>query len=754
MMLTQQIHTILNRAWSRGNGRRVTTAILLWVGLTVAAMAVVNVRYFRVVNGVPHLPVVKSYFDVTSPKPGAIVFDSLMGSPYLYTGKHWISMCTQDMPHYADAESVKWFQVVNGIPCLPIQSTLTGVSIPGAFYFPTDSTGVQVNNGTVWANMKTFMDNTNVKNGSTYTRMGGVTGITGAFVIPIRSAPPTVKTNAAGGTDAGTIYIDSITADLKSYNGTVWQSLDCSGCPPNVAGITVGGDFTKMLASNDFQTVGYAYYDKDGSLENTAPTIYRWFLSENADGTGTTTDLYQGTDKTYTFSYVDSLDAKYLNIGVTAFASTGISTSPETVGHWLLSNCPPQVTGVTVNGDFAKMSSNDFKPGYGYYDKEGNPEKASSAEYRWFLSDTPGGAENGTPTVANNVYTYVDDDDGKYINVGVKTKASTGFAQSAETIGSALVKNCPPQVTGVTANGDFTFKAGNAQTFNGGYGYYDNEGNAEKTSGVEYIWFLSSQSEANGYGDVTLLGASATQSFTYTDAVDGQYLNLSVSTQASTGFAQSDATIGSWLLQNCPPQVVGATVNGDLAYMSSNNFTAGYAYYDKEGNPENTAGVAYRWWLSTTANGGATGSPTTSGATYTYKDADDGLYINVGVTVKANNGFSSSIETVASALVKNCPPQAGNVRVAGTLTSGQVVSAEYSYYDKEGNAEGTSTYQWYRANDASGTGAVAIPLATSATYTLTAADKTKFIGVQVTPKAAKGYSLGVAKTGYGATAVN
>ena len=189
MKLTQQIHNVLNRAWSKGNGRRVTTAILLWAGLTVAAMAAVNFRYFRVVNGVPHLPVVKSYLDVTSPKPGAIVFDSLMGSPYLYTGKHWISMCTQDMPHYA-SDSVKWFQVVNGIPCLPIQAKVTGASIPGSFYFPTDSTGVQVNNGTTWANMNTFMANTNVKNGSTYARMGGVTGINGAFVIPIRSTPP------------------------------------------------------------------------------------------------------------------------------------------------------------------------------------------------------------------------------------------------------------------------------------------------------------------------------------------------------------------------------------------------------------------------------------------------------------------------------------------------------------------------------------------------------------------------------------
>jgi len=753
MKLTQQIHNVLNRIWPKGNGRRVATTVLLWAGLTVAAMAVVNVRFFRVVNGIPHLPVVTSYTTVTSAKPGAIVFDSLIGSPYLYTGKGWISLCTVDKPHYA-ADSVKWFQVANGYPSLSLQAKSTGASIAGAVYFPTDSTGVQVNDGTGWSALTTFMTGTKVKNtNSKYTQMGSVTGITGAFVIPILSAPPTVKTNALLGNDAGTIYLDSATSYLKYFNGTVWNSLDCSGCPPNAAGITVGGDFARMLTSNDFKTVGYAYYDKDGSAENTTSTIYRWFLSSKADGTGTTTPLSNGTGNAYTFSYVDSLDGKYLNVGVTAFANTGIPTSPETVGHWLLSNCPPQVTGVTVNGDFAKMSSNDFTPGYGYYDKEGNPEKASSAEYRWFLSATPGGAATGTPTVSGNTYTYVDADDGKYINVGVKTKAATGFAQSAETVGSAYLSNCKPQVTALTANGDFTFLTGNTQTYTAGYSYYDKEGNAENTSKVQYQWLQYSNT-----GDVTILGTAVTQLFTYTDAADSSYLALMVSTKASTGFAQSDTILGVWLIHNCPPQVTGVTANGDLTFGTgyTQTFTGGYSYYDKEGNPEKASSATYKWYTSTAANGGGTTTNLGTSATqsYTYTDADDGKYLNLDVNTMASTGYSQSATTVGSWLISNCPPQVGNVRVAGTLTSGQVVRAEYSYYDKESNAEGTSTYQWYRATSASGTGAVAISGATSAAYTLTTSDKTFFVGVTVTPKAAKGYSTGTAKTGYGATVVN
>ena len=53
---------------------------------------------------------------------------------------------------------------------------------------------------------------------------------------------------------------------------------------------------------------------------------------------------------------------------------------------------------------------------------------------------------------------------------------------------------------------------------------------------------------------------------------------------------------------------------------------------------------------------------------------------------------------------------ASNVSVTGTTSVGNVLTADYTYTDNEGDLEGTSTFQWYRADDAAGTiNLVAIP---------------------------------------------
>ncbi|MDM8162219.1 hypothetical protein QUH73_20565, partial [Labilibaculum sp. K2S] len=62
---------------------------------------------------------------------------------------------------------------------------------------------------------------------------------------------------------------------------------------------------------------------------------------------------------------------------------------------------------------------------------------------------------------------------------------------------------------------------------------------------------------------------------------------------------------------------------------------------------------------------------------------------------------------------------------------------------------GATTYQWYRANDAAGTGEAAISGATAATYLAVAADLDKFLTVAITPVATSGILTGLpAKPAY------
>src|SRR5262249_14822306 len=65
--------------------------------------------------------------------------------------------------------------------------------------------------------------------------------------------------------------------------------------------------------------------------------------------------------------------------------------------------------------------------------------------------------------------------------------------------------------------------------------------------------------------------------------------------------------------------------------------------------------------------------------------------------------------------------------------SENTATAQYSFTDSAGMPENGSSYQWYRATNASGASAAAISGATGRTYPLTLADEGKFLQVCVTP---------------------
>ncbi len=78
-------------------------------------------------------------------------------------------------------------------------------------------------------------------------------------------------------------------------------------------------------------------------------------------------------------------------------------------------------------------------------------------------------------------------------------------------------------------------------------------------------------------------------------------------------------------------------------------------------------------------------------------------------------------------------PKIFNLTVNGRLTEGHTLTASYDYSDMDNRAESGTTYQWYRATDASGEGATAIPDATGTAYTLTSDDIGHYLRIEITP---------------------
>lgn len=90
----------------------------------------------------------------------------------------------------------------------------------------------------------------------------------------------------------------------------------------------------------------------------------------------------------------------------------------------------------------------------------------------------------------------------------------------------------------------------------------------------------------------------------------------------------------------------------------------------------------------------------------------------------------------------NQAPVASNVQVAGEFVVGKTLTANYTYLDSEGDAESGTTFQWYSASSADGSGEAPISGATSKTFVILDAQQGKFIRVSVTPKASVGTTTG------------
>jgi len=490
--------------------------ILLVLALWCTALAAeAQNAYFSVVAGLPHLPVFANTDAVTSPKPGAMVYSTADATVMVYSGDTWDSFCTQQLALTTGAFSQ--FTVQGGIPYLPVLSTTAVTSTTGTagtLYYPSNQAGVRINNSANWFTPTTLVA---APATTTYNTAGNLTGLAGGVAIPVKAANPTFAA-----ADKGAIYLNSADFKLHVNNGTAWVAIDCGACPAYAGGVTLNVDDPLNITTI---VGGYSYYQKTGIAESTS--LYRWRIATDAAGAGATLD--PTTTITYTPGYSDALDGKYLQFEVRPRA-TGLYLGTAATSPWtLFSNCPPQVNGVFINGDFNNMMSNTFTfGGYSYFDKEGNAEAAAGQSYRWFLSATAGGASTSAlSTDAAYAYTYTDADDGKYLNLGVITKAAMGYSTSAESVSSFLLKNCPPQVSGVTVNGTLTV----GQALMAGYAYYDKEGNAEGAS--VYQWYRAT--DAAGTGKTAISGATAV-TYTLVAGDSGKYIGLGVSPKATTGY--------------------------------------------------------------------------------------------------------------------------------------------------------------------------------------------------------------------------
>ena len=119
-------------------------------------------------------------------------------------------------------------------------------------------------------------------------------------------------------------------------------------------------------------------------------------------------------------------------------------------------------------------------------------------------------------------------------------------------------------------------------------------------------------------------------------------------------------------------------------------------------------------------------------ASYTLTSSDAHKYLRVVVTANDGRGRTNTATSAYTQVTNSAPVNSAVPSVSGIATVGNALATTNgTWSDADGDGR-TYSYQWYRADDSSGTNLNPITGATSASYTLTTSDAHKYLRVVVT----------------------
>ena len=229
----------------------------------------------------------------------------------------------------------------------------------------------------------------------------------------------------------------------------------------------------------------------------------------------------------------------------------------------------------------------------------------------------------------------------------------------------------------------------------------------------------------------------------------GKYISFEVTPVALTGIAQGSAVegvkTGPVVLAEAAPTATVQPITGTL--QVGETLTGRYTYSDVNGDSEGAS--TYKWYRADNASGlNKTEIAGANAKTYVLTSSDEEKYISFEVTPVALTGMTQgtavSSAWAGAVVPAEAPPTAIVQAITGTLQVGEILTSHYTYSDVNGDSEGTSTYKWYRADNASGLNKTEIVGADAKTYVLTSSDEGKYISFEVTPVASTGTTQGTA----------
>ncbi|CCN71266.1 DUF1566 domain-containing protein [Vibrio nigripulchritudo] len=289
--------------------------------------------------------------------------------------------------------------------------------------------------------------------------------------------------------------------------------------------------------------------------------------------------------------------------------------------------------------------------------------------------------------------------------------AGCGGASDLPVSGTKGKKNSPPEAKNLQIKGEKV----EGKILSASYKYFDKDGDQEDDS--ELIWYV-------GDSKVTSGTASANHTLLLTPNMVGKSVKFSITPKAKKGEVigrtQHSSHTPSIAKKNVLPTVSNVVISG--SYHVGSTLTVSYTFTAPDGSAEGNSLI--QWYSNNEKISGATSK------SYVLKSSDLGKQLHVTVTPFAASSSSLPGSKVTSAqsptITANTPPVATNLNIMGSLHVGGTLTANYTFSDKEGDAESESTFQWF-ADD------IAISDATTKTLTLTSQQLNKRIQFEITP---------------------
>ena len=180
---------------------------------------------------------------------------------------------------------------------------------------------------------------------------------------------------------------------------------------------------------------------------------------------------------------------------------------------------------------------------------------------------------------------------------------------------------------------------------------------------------------------------------------------------------------------NQSPPAVSINGGGPATVGNALSTTNG-TWSDADGD---TLTYSYQWYRADDNSG--TNLNQIAGATstsYTLTSSDAHKYLRVVVTANDGRGRTNTATSAYTQVTNSAPVNSAVPSVSGIATVGNALATTNgTWSDADGDGR-TYSYQWYRADDSSGTNLNPITGATSASYTLTTSDAHKYLRVVVT----------------------